>query len=178
VRRAASVRARRTSAAEVGPGEGELPEAARDVPRRGVDGVDIHLEGADLRAGPVPLFRREPDGSLSQCVQVAGSGTGRVELSLVCGETTVDCSPLALGKEPCTSRLFAPAAERRLKLSVSRPDGLPVVHPVEATPQRKWTVFLVHHSHLDIGYTDLQPAVLRHHRAYLDSVLDLAAATD
>ena len=39
-------------------------------------------------------------------------------------------------------------------------------------------MFLVHHSHLDIGYTDLQPAVLRHHRAYLDSVLDLAAATD
>jgi hypothetical protein len=50
--------------------------------------------------------------------------------------------------------------------------------PVEVHPQRKWEIFLIHHSHLDIGYTDPQPAVLRHHLAYLDSVLDLAAATD
>ena len=45
-------------------------------------------------------------------------------------------------------------------------------------PQRKWSAFLVHHSHLDIGYTDTQSSVLQHHLQYLDSVLDLASATD
>ena len=50
--------------------------------------------------------------------------------------------------------------------------------PLRIEPQRKWRVFVVHHSHLDIGYTDLQGTVLRHHRAYLDQALDLAALTD
>jgi hypothetical protein len=49
---------------------------------------------------------------------------------------------------------------------------------VEIRPQRKWSVFLVHHSHLDIGYTDTQGSVLQHHLQYLDSVLDLVSATD
>jgi len=182
VRRAASAAAgvsvRRTFAAEVGPGEGELPEAARDVLRAGSRGEKIRIADADLRAGPIPLFRRDLDGGMSQGVQVAGRGAGRVELSLLSGETTVDRATLALGKEPSSCHLFAPAAERRLTLAVGRPGGLPVLHPVDATPQRQWTVFLIHHSHLDIGYTDLQPVVLRHHRAYLDSALDLVSATD
>ena len=44
---------------------------------------------------------------------------------------------------------------------------------LELLPQRRWRVHLVHHSHLDIGYTDPQALVLRHHLAYLDSALDL-----
>ena len=36
----------------------------------------------------------------------------------------------------------------------------------------------MHHSHFDLGYTDPQALVLRHHLAYLDSALDLAAADD
>ncbi len=49
---------------------------------------------------------------------------------------------------------------------------------LELRPQRRWRVHLVHHSHLDIGYTDPQHLVLDHHLRYLDAVLDLAAATD
>ncbi|WP_117210962.1 glycoside hydrolase family 38 C-terminal domain-containing protein [Allorhizocola rhizosphaerae] len=49
---------------------------------------------------------------------------------------------------------------------------------IEVTPQRKWTVYVVHHSHLDIGYTDRQGVVLRNHLEYLDSALELATATD
>ncbi|GAA4050843.1 glycoside hydrolase family 38 C-terminal domain-containing protein [Nonomuraea soli] len=48
---------------------------------------------------------------------------------------------------------------------------------VIVTPQRKWTVFVVHHSHLDIGYTDPQGTVLRHHLDYLDAALRLAQET-
>ena len=45
-------------------------------------------------------------------------------------------------------------------------------------PQRRWRVHLVHHSHFDLGYTDPQARVLRHHLDYLDSALDLAAGHD
>ena len=49
---------------------------------------------------------------------------------------------------------------------------------VPVAPQRKWTVDLIHHSHLDIGYTDPQAVVLDHQLAYLDAALDLVDATD
>ncbi len=44
-------------------------------------------------------------------------------------------------------------------------------------PQRKWSVSLVHHTHLDVGYTDRQEVVTANHLQYLDSVLDLVDRT-
>jgi hypothetical protein len=44
-------------------------------------------------------------------------------------------------------------------------------------PQRKWSVWLVHHSHLDVGYTDRQDIVTDNQLQYLDSVLDLVETT-
>jgi len=38
-------------------------------------------------------------------------------------------------------------------------------------------LYLVHHSHTDVGYTHPQPVVLELHRRYLDEVLDLADRT-
>lgn len=48
---------------------------------------------------------------------------------------------------------------------------------VTVRPQRKWSVWLVHHSHLDIGYTDRQEVVADNHLQYLDSALDLIERT-
>ena len=44
-------------------------------------------------------------------------------------------------------------------------------------PQRKWSVSLVHHTHLDVGYTDRQEVVTKNHLQYLDSVLELVDHT-
>jgi Glycosyl hydrolases family 38 N-terminal domain len=43
---------------------------------------------------------------------------------------------------------------------------------VAVRPVRKWQVHLVHHSHLDIGYTDPQPRVLREQVSFLDTALE------
>ncbi|HUB69743.1 MAG TPA: hypothetical protein VL984_04935, partial [Acidimicrobiales bacterium] len=48
---------------------------------------------------------------------------------------------------------------------------------VVVRPQRKWSISLVHHTHLDVGYTDRQEVVLANHLQYLDSVLDLVEKT-
>lgn len=48
---------------------------------------------------------------------------------------------------------------------------------VVVRPQRKWSVSLVHHTHLDVGYTDRQEVVTKNHLQYLDSVLDLVDRT-
>lgn len=49
---------------------------------------------------------------------------------------------------------------------------------VTLLPQRKWTVHLFHHSHTDIGYTELQTRVARKHAEYLDSVIEYCKATE
>lgn len=57
-------------------------------------------------------------------------------------------------------------------------DGVTHEVPFRLTVQRRWQVHLVHHSHLDIGYTDPQHIVRQQHLAYLDDVLELMTATD
>ncbi|MGD0782877.1 MAG: glycoside hydrolase family 38 C-terminal domain-containing protein, partial [Candidatus Aminicenantales bacterium] len=45
-------------------------------------------------------------------------------------------------------------------------------------PQRKWTLYLLPHTHTDIGYTDLQTRVTKNHVEYLDAVIEFCKATD
>ena len=80
---------------------------------------------------------------------------------------------------PGSLRVLVPAVTRPtpVRIVAHAPGGrsdveltLPVV--------RRWTVHLIHHSHLDIGYTDPQPIVLANQSSFLDSALDLVAATD
>jgi alpha-mannosidase len=49
---------------------------------------------------------------------------------------------------------------------------------VTLAPQRRWSVYLFHHSHTDIGYTELQTRVAQNHVEYLDSVIDYCRQTD
>jgi hypothetical protein len=56
--------------------------------------------------------------------------------------------------------------------------GQPVVER-EATlkPARKWVVYLLPHSHIDIGYTHLQSDVMRRQWSNIETALDLCAKT-
>ena len=58
--------------------------------------------------------------------------------------------------------------------------GAPVSLSREITlaPARHWSVYLFHHSHTDIGYTELQSRVARNHVEYLDSVIKYCRETD
>lgn len=38
---------------------------------------------------------------------------------------------------------------------------------------RRWTVCLLHHSHTDVGYTDIQSRVIRRHVGFIDKALDI-----
>lgn len=55
-----------------------------------------------------------------------------------------------------------------------------LVHEVQAVqrPVRPWTVYLVQHTHTDIGYTRPQTEILPEHVRYLDFALDYCAATE
>lgn len=38
-------------------------------------------------------------------------------------------------------------------------------------PQKSWTIYLIHHAHTDIGYTDMPGRIRRYHVQFLDQVL-------
>jgi len=56
--------------------------------------------------------------------------------------------------------------------------GKPVKTPFLITPVRKWELFLVQHSHTDIGYTKPQSEILAEHQRYIDYALDYCDQTD
>jgi len=49
---------------------------------------------------------------------------------------------------------------------------------VELNPVKEWTVYLVQHSHTDIGYTRAQSEILAEHMRYIDYALDYCDQTD
>ena len=167
--------------ARVALAETSIPEGPRRELRRGVTGVDLELGGLAIRAGDLPLLRRSPDG-LEQCVRLAISSPerrGRARFSLFSAAgRRLDAAAAELEAGATTVRLFAPAVDRPtlVRLESELEGGLRRSDELELQPQRRWRVHLVHHSHFDLGYTDPQGAVMRHHLAYLDSALDLAAA--
>jgi alpha-mannosidase len=54
--------------------------------------------------------------------------------------------------------------------------GKPVLPGVD--PSRSWEIFLVQHTHTDIGYTAVQPEILRDHLRFIDEAVRMARETD
>lgn len=137
----------------------------------------------ELQAANIPLFRQGPSG-LQQAVRFRvplAAGPDELHLSLARGDGgtygTWDFRPLGgyLAAE-ATLPEVRHAAQVEFEVAGKDPASLCRGH-FEVRPQRKWTVSLIHHTHLDIGYTDRQEVVMAHHLQYLDSVLDLVHQT-
>jgi hypothetical protein len=127
----------------------------------------ISVRGLEVRLAVLPLFTH--DGR--QAVRV--SCTGLVGADLTVSLVGVD---EAVGNDVT---LLVPEVDAPRAFTLEVRDGAGVIGSAEVTvtPQRKWNVFVVHHSHLDIGYTDPQGTVLRHHLDYLDAAVRLAEET-
>ncbi|MBN6050820.1 hypothetical protein JYK22_02650, partial [Nonomuraea sp. RK-328] len=123
----------------------------------------IELRGLEVRVAVLPLFTH--DGR--QAVRV--SSTRPLTHVLVGVDSATGSDVTLLVPEVSAPRAFT--------LESRDDEGLVGSARITVTPQRKWSVFVVHHSHLDIGYTDPQGTVLRHHLEYLDAAVRLAAET-
>lgn len=49
---------------------------------------------------------------------------------------------------------------------------------VQPNTEQKWTVFLIHNSHIDIGYTHRQEAVAEYHRQFIEQAVRMAASDE
>ena len=148
------------------------------------------VAGKALQAANLPLFKRSAQG-LEQVVRLrlmgAGarrpSGAGPAEgLSVSfdgapgeAGAVAFERHGTALVAEVLVPEVHAP---QRCGFTVRSANGdVACRGQLTLRPQRKWSVSLVHHTHLDVGYTDRQEVVTANHLQYLDSVLDLVERT-
>ena len=153
-------------------------DAIRRALRRDTSAVVAGARGIDVRAAVLPLFRHG-DRGLQQAVRLTADGgpAGGLSVLLLADGQEADRATVRTGED---ALLFVPevSGPRTFALEVSDGSSRVASGAITVTPQRKWTVFAVHHSHLDIGYTDPRGTVLRHHLEYLDSALTLARLTD
>src|SRR5690606_35303196 len=133
--------------------------------------------GRRVRVVAEPLLRRRSDGTRVQSLRVAVEG---LSANLRPGDVIVltpdgyQVDAEVIDGPSGSVRVLVPEVHepRQFEIGLPRLDAERRVQ-VRADPQREWTVHLVHHSHLDIGYTDPQGTVLAQHVAFLDSCLDL-----
>lgn len=130
---------------------------------------------------PLPLFKRS-GAELLQLVDVVveapRSADGVVHLSLEGRDfrCPVEFADRAFGHARVRLEIPEITTESTARLSVQvGPDV--VTDEVEVRPSRKWTLHLMPHVHLDVGYTDYQAKVLELHSRNLDRAVDLIAAT-
>ncbi|MEU6289876.1 glycoside hydrolase family 38 C-terminal domain-containing protein [Streptomyces sp. NPDC046988] len=159
-------------------------DIARDLLKERV-ATTVGLGGLRVRLSGEPLLRHDATGGLLQSVRlrVESPDGARPRPPLTRARVTTS------GGTPVHSELVpGPGGDTRLLVpEVDAPTPLLIELPeleegtllaFEAHPQRHWTLHLVQHSHLDIGYTDPQGRVMAESRAYLDSLLELCRDTD
>ncbi|NEN05095.1 alpha-mannosidase [Diaminobutyricibacter tongyongensis] len=132
----------------------------------------FEIAGHRVELAAEPLLRRT-DGGLEQPIRVRSAvRVSRIVIKLPDGTTRELAGEDAAGD----LRFFLPATEQAVSILVAFPDLGEDAVDFEVRPVRPWNISLVHHSHFDIGYTDLQGRVITEQLAYLDDALRLAEA--
>jgi hypothetical protein len=68
--------------------------------------------------------------------------------------------------------------EKNLTLSLKVKSKEVGSYPLKTAPLKKWTVYLVQHTHTDIGYTRPQTEILAEHIRYIDYAVEFCEATE
>jgi len=133
--------------------------------------VTTRLLGVDTQ----PFLVKQDDGKLYQPIQASVLRIGE----------PVEASVAVNGAEPVRHSLkggfktiegLAPAVEQITAVDVDIRIGDKSIgkKTISIAPVRKWEVYLLHHSHVDIGYTHVQTEVMLKHWGYFEQVIELA----
>ncbi len=128
-----------------------------------------------------PFFARE-GGSVKQMIKLGFDNPGRevkADLRTKIGqeELAMALSPIPPGKSDQT--IFIPEIKNPVAAKfLLRAGDQKIESEKMLRPSRKWTIYLFHHSHTDIGYTDLQTRIAKKHAEFLDSVIQYCRETE
>jgi hypothetical protein len=166
-----------------------VEEADESVPGAGfrydaveLDSVDASsaVPGPSVRVEPTVFFR-DRSGGPTEIVNVTVHSAQRTEstdsISLALGGKTYQ-GQIGVGRDFGEARVAFEVSEFPPK-SVAKVDwrsGQNDVHAEQVVePRKKWTLLIVPHIHLDVGFTDYQPKVSVVQARVLDEALDLIA---
>lgn len=137
-----------------------------------------------LEVVPTVFLVKDGDG-VRQIVQLIvdlpGPETGKAAVKAWVAGKPCDLAltPLSLktGRNVLEARV--PEAAKPVKARFEVNVGMAVLRrEITLLPPRHWSIYLFHHSHTDIGYTELQTRVAQNHVEYLDSVIAYCRQTD
>jgi len=124
-----------------------------------------------------PLLRQK-DGKLVQTVEVTVRHLGEPAEAVL---LLSGAEPAKVSLQPGTRRIDVdlPAVEAATSAALEiRVAGKTVAATqVAIKPVRRWTVYLLAHSHVDIGYTKLQTLVEKDHWQYLEQAIEASRRT-
>ncbi|WP_345762500.1 hypothetical protein [Diaminobutyricibacter sp. McL0608] len=132
----------------------------------------FEVGGVRVELAAEPLLRRGDAGSEQPIRVRSAMRLSRAVVKLPDGTTR----ELAAADAADDQRFFLPAFDQAAVIRVAFPELGEDAVDFEVRPVRPWNISLVHHSHFDIGYTDLQGRVITEQLAYLDDALRLAEA--
>lgn len=171
-------------------GENRLVLTAVDDPKDGPGDSWLLYDALRLVEDPDARAPRSPEVSIESTIFYVKAAGALSELAEV---TVTHSEPFHHGDVTLTvagENLKAPIAqghdfgEERLEFAIpelSGPteveanvhlDGRAFKSRLNFTPQRKWTIFLAPHAHLDIGFTDYQAKIAEIHNRNVDRLVD------
>ncbi len=97
--------------------------------------------------------------------------SGRFTLTLAGASYGSDLAAGRFGQQRFEFKVkeFAAGSDARIDLTIN---GLPMLRRARLDPKRKFTVYVVPHNHLDIGFTDYQPKIEELQNRNLDRLLE------
>ncbi len=113
----------------------------------------------------VPLYWLAPAGASAITATLLDNRGNHQDINLKSGPQTIDFSVPAVD-QPAPVTVSATATGQTYTTA-----------PVEMKPMRKWTIYVVPHSHHDLGYTDVQAHIREKQMHNLDLALDDIAQT-
>ncbi|MHC4542767.1 MAG: polysaccharide lyase family protein, partial [Planctomycetota bacterium] len=125
-----------------------------------------------------PYLVKKGDGRLYQPVLASVLHIGE-PVEAVVAVNGVESAPQVLKPGFKVIEGLAPAVDRPTSVEVeTEVAGESIgVRALTIEPVRKWEVWVLHHSHVDIGYTHVQTEVERKHWQYFEQVIELARRT-
>ena len=175
------------------PGDNEISFAAvpetndPQAPEVGFHYDAISMEAAERAPAAVPQVRIEPtiffrttDGTLEEALDIVirsyGSPAESANVTVNGKQTTLKLDPgNAWGEQK--QRIYVPAVEQPAQATIElTAAGKTERSTQQLHPAKRWTLYIVPHIHLDIGYTDYQAKVAALHSRAIDESLDMFAA--
>ena len=136
---------------------------------------ELKPEGIVFRNAPV-LFRKDKKLYQQILAVVKSEKPGKISFS-VSGKEILGAE-IKTGENKYLLTIPAVHSQTNIKILAKTDNSNAVYYPFTVKPPEKWEIYLVQHSHTDIGYTRPQSEILAEQMRYIDYALDYSDNTD